>query len=445
MPTYRTMRMTGWGRAVSADMQVMRPERAGDLAALFDTPPPKGVLAVGLSRSYGDVGLNDGGRGALMIRLNRLLSFEPDTGLLIAEAGVSFLDLMTVFLPRGYMPPVTPGTAFATLGGALANDVHGKNHDRIGSFGDHVEWIEVLTPDGRAVRCSDSSNKALFRATIGGLGLTGIIRKVALRMMPVDSRLVEVEERRIESLDAFINALTAARDTHPFSVGWIDAMARGAALGRGILELARFSEADSEFQPVRRRRVPLDFPGFALNSLSIRAFNEAYFRHVPAAGRIRRKPLPVFFYPLDALEAWNRIYGKRGFYQFQCAIPDDAAKPGIRKIMTAVSDSRRGSFLAVIKTLGGRGRGLLSFPIKGVTLALDFPKSEASQNLIRYLHGIVRDHGGRVYLAKDALLSAEDFDGMYDAAGDMRSFLAARDPDRIMQSDLARRLGLVAT
>jgi decaprenylphospho-beta-D-ribofuranose 2-oxidase len=372
-----------------------------------------------------------------------MVSFDPSDGTLVCEAGVTFDDLLNAFSGRGFLPPTSPGTAFATVGGAVANDIHGKNHDRAGSFGDHVLWLDLILPSGELVRVSPTERPELFAATIGGIGLTGVILNVCFRLRPVASSSVTVRERRMPDLDAFMAGLAEARETAGYSVGWIDGMARGGELGRGILETAETADADAAGTVAKKARaVPVDLPGFVLNPFSINLFNQAYYRRVPAEGRTRTLPVRQFFYPLDAIHHWNRIYGKRGFYQFQSVIPDAEAAAGMRKLLEAISDARAGSFLAVLKTLGGEGRGHLSFPMRGYTLALDFPRRDGVEELMARLSAISLDHGGRVYLAKDAVLDAESFARMYPKLGEFRDVLDSIDPERRMQSDMARRLNI---
>ena len=435
--------LTGWGRTAQATMEVGRPERPRDLSALLADTNGTSVVVHGAGRSYGDAALNEGGRAILTERLSRLLSFNQKTGRLVCEAGVTFADLMRIFLPRGFCVPVTPGTAFATIGGAVATDVHGKNHDRVGSFGDHVEWIELLLANGQTAKVSRKARPALFAATIGGMGLTGIIISVCFKMARVPSASLRVRERRIADLDAFFAAFEEVRSEAEYSVGWIDALARGGNLGRGILETAEAAEGDlSRPAKDKQRRVPIDLPGITLNPLTVGAFNERYYRRVPVEGRESLCPAEQFFYPLDAVQDWNRIYGKRGFYQFQCVIPDDTARDGIRRALETISAARSASFLAVLKTLGGEGRGMLSFPLRGYTLALDFPRRNSIETLMAKLEGITLDHGGRIYLAKDAVLSPEGFAAMYPRRDVFQEILAEVDPKGRFQSDMSRRLNL---
>ena len=437
------MDLTGWGRSSVAHTRACRPEREREIAEAIAETGTETLIAHGAGRSYGDAALNDGGRTLLTTRLDRLLSFDATTGELVAEPGVPFRDLVDIFAPRGFMPPTSPGTAFATIGGAVATDVHGKNHDRHGSFGDHVRWIDLQTAEGQVRRISAESDPELFAATIGGMGLTGIIRAVCIRMIGNATPFVRVRERRIRNLDDFLAAFAQVRDTATFSVGWIDALARGGSMGRGVLETAEFAPAGAaNLRAEKARAVPMDFPAFALNPVSVRAFNAMYYRRVPDSGRERIVPFRKFLYPLDAIHHWNRIYGKPGFYQFQCVIPDGSARGALATMLSEIAGAGSASFLAVLKTLGREGRGTLSFPMRGYTLALDFPRRAGAEDLIRQLESIALSNGGRVYLAKDALLSPESLRAMYPKVPQFESVLARVDPQGKFSSDMARRLGL---
>lgn len=438
-PGWRRDSFSGWGRLARAPMLAARPERASELPALLAAAGSEGIIVHAGGRSYGDSALNAGGRAILTRRLDRLLAFDPASGLLAAESGVRFEDLRRVLLPRGFLAPVTPGTAFATLGGAVAHDVHGKNQDQAGNFGRHVEWLDLILPSGELRRLTPADR--LFRATVGGLGLTGVILAVAFRMTPVPSRFVAVRERRVADLDAFLAALEEERRRAVYSVGWIDALARGRALGRGIVEAADPAPAEmgDAYAEARRRRLPLDLPAIALNPRSIAAFNALYWRRVPIEGRVRRRAYDRFLYPLDAIADWNRLYGRRGFHQFQALLP---APAGIRALLEACAGSRAASFLAVLKTMGQEGTGLLSFGGSGHSLALDFPAGPGIDDLLRRLERLVLDHGGRIHLAKDSRLSAAGFAAMHPRLPEFRGVLAEVDPAGRMRSDLARRLAI---
>jgi decaprenylphospho-beta-D-ribofuranose 2-oxidase len=359
----------------------------------------------------------------------------------VTEPGVTFADLMEVFLPRGWLAPTSPGTAFATIGGAVANDVHGKNHHRAGSFGDHVLWLELLLPDGRTLRVSDDEDPALFRATIGGMGLTGIIAAVCFRLQPVPSNALTVRSRRIPDLDAFLAGFAESAEA-TWSVGWIDALATGPGLGRGILEVAEPSEAGLPQPRPKSRTLPLEAPGWMLNRFSVRAFNALYRRRVPEGGRQQLQHYRQFLYPLDAILHWNRMYGRRGFHQFQCVLPFGPGETALRRLLETVAAAGDASFLAVLKVMGGPGRGLLSFALPGYSLALDIPARPGVRGLFATLERITRDAGGRIYLAKDSMLSAEGFWEMYPEAQRFREIRAAVDPQGRLASDMAQRFGL---
>lgn len=440
----KSLRLGGWGRFPTARMDCYRPERVSEVAACL-LAAPDGLVMRGAGRSYGDQALNEGGGAILTERLDRLLDFDPESGVLVAEPGVNFATLLRLFLPRGWLVPVSPGTGFATLGGAVANDVHGKNHDQSGSFGDHVRWIDLMLASGEVRRISPTEDRVLFRATIGGMGLTGAILAIAFAMVRVPGPAMEVTESRISDLDEFVARLADARKRASYSVGWIDALARGGALGRGILETAELTAEPAEPLAQRARRVPFDLPGLALNPLSVRQFNRFYQRRVPPTGRQRRIPVGQFLYPLDAIQDWNRIYGKRGFHQFQCVLPDDASAGGLKDLLATVSAAGSASFLAVLKTLGGAGRGMLSFPQAGYTLALDFPHRSGTGELLARLERITLDHGGRIYLAKDSALSPPGFATMYPEARAFAAVLEEVDPGHKFTSDMARRLAVRGT
>ncbi len=437
--------LTGWGRVARAASVTQRPDGVADLGNVFaERRRAHGLIAHAAGRAYGDCALNAEGTALLTAGLTGVLSFDPASGQIAVEPGVTFRQLMAAYLPQGWLVPVSPGTGFATIGGAVANDVHGKNHEVAGSFGQHVTELDLLTPDGATRTIGPHAEPALFQATCGGLGLTGVITRVAFRMKRVPGPGVAVRSRRLPDLDAFLAAMDAAR-TATYAVGWIDGCARGGALGRGILETAEASGgACRGAAPRAGMRVPFDFPALALNPTSIAAFNALYYRRAPAAGRLATVPYSTFFYPLDALRDWNRIYGRRGFHQFQNVVPFASGPKALRELLEVIAASRRASFLAVLKRLGPAApdAGPLSFPQAGYTLALDFPAGPGIEALYAELVAITLRHGGRVYLAKDALLTAEAFRNMYPRWGEFRELLERVDPKRHLQSDMSRRLRL---
>jgi decaprenylphospho-beta-D-ribofuranose 2-oxidase len=424
-------RLAGWGRALAAACTpVDQP--------VFDAPG--GLIAHGAGRSYGDCALNGGGAVLMTGGMDRILAWDEPSGIVRVEPGVSFAQLLARFLPLGFMVPVTPGTGFATIGGAVANDVHGKNHEACGSFGQHVTSIDLMTPDGAMQTLGPGDD--LFRATVGGIGLTGIITSVSFRMQRVAGPAMLVRSQPCDDLDALLAAMaTAAHATH--SVAWIDGTATGRHLGRGILETAEPGGAtDRPAPPGRRITIPFDFPALALNPLSVRAFNALYYRRVPKGGRTDIVHVGKFLYPLDALLRWNRIYGRRGFYQFQCVLPFEGAAGALRDLLELVARSRRASFLSVLKRMGPGRAGYLSFPRPGLTLALDFPARDGMEAFYAKLVERVLAYEGRIYLAKDALLTGEAFARMYPEWPACRAVLERVDPEGRMQSDMRRRLGL---
>ncbi|MCG8546097.1 MAG: FAD-binding oxidoreductase [Alphaproteobacteria bacterium] len=438
--TWKDLTLSGWGRNPVASSHACRPERLSTAAAAVKEHPSDGLLAHGGGRSYGDAALLENGHVLLTERLDRILDFDTDQGVLVCEPGVLIRDAQSLLIPNGYSLPAVPGTGFATIGGAVANDIHGKNHDRHGSFGDHVEWLDLLHADGEVRRVSPADDPELFAATIGGLGLTGIIVTVCVRLLPAPSNAVDVTEHRVRDLAHYFELMGEYQDQATYSVGWIDALSRGDKMGRGILETAEPSPDGVETGRARSRRIPIDVPGLILNRWSIALFNEIYYRRVPSAGRAGRVPLDRFSHPLDAIQDWNRLYGSAGFRQFQCVIPEADGAAGIRRLLEAVTESGAASFLAVLKTMGGEGRGYLSFPMRGFTLALDFPERPATRDVLARLEAITLEHNGRIYLAKDSCLSPEGFARMYPALDTFRQVLRRVDPDGLFTSDMARRL-----
>ncbi len=437
--------LQGWGRVGKSASVTLRPSDTADLRTAFEEQRPRahGLIVHAAGRSYGDCALNAQGSAVLVSDLNGILGFDPGSGLISVEPGVSFAQLMSEFLPCGFLVPVSPGTGFATIGGAVANDVHGKNHEQSGSFCSHVEEIDLLTADGALRSIGPSREPDLFYATCGGLGLTGIITRVSFRMKRVPGHGVMVQSRRVADLDAFLAAM-AETASASYSVGWIDGTARGRSLGRGILETAEPTEQKLPMAMRRKLRVPFDFPEIALNGTSIGMFNALYYRKAAIQPRSHAVPFAKFLYPLDALRDWNRIYGRRGFYQFQNVLPFERGASALRELLETISASRRASFLAVLKRLGpGIGPpGPLSFPMAGFTLALDFPARPGIEDLYKTLVAITLKYGGRVYLAKDALLESAAFREMYPRWQELADLLAQLDPKARVQSDMSRRLGL---
>jgi decaprenylphospho-beta-D-ribofuranose 2-oxidase len=441
---WKTVELAGWGGVRRARSFAARPERMSELPLLLNETFSRGLSIYAGGRAYGDSALNAGGHSCLTTRLDRILDFDPESGIVVVEPGVTFQRLMDVFLPRGWLVPVTPGTSFVTIGGAVAHDVHGKNHEREGTFGQHVVELDLMTGDGRRHTIRPDSSSEWFRATCGGCGLTGLITRVAFHMLRVSSAYVRVTERRLDNLDAFLAAFEDAKYAS-YSVGWLDALASGASLGRGILETADpAADAPLAMEEKRAREVPFDFPKAVINPLSVKVFNHFYWHRVPKWGRERLRHYRDFLYPLDAIHHWNRIYGRRGFHQFQCVVPYKDGALALRRLLELISARRTATFLTVLKRMGPGRAGYLSFPMEGYTLAADFPNQPGIETLYELLVKTTLDHGGRVYLAKDALLAPDAFATMYPELPAFRKVLAEMAPDARFDSDMARRLQIRA-
>jgi FAD/FMN-containing dehydrogenase len=443
--------VSGWGRFPTSTTQLARPEQLRSLKALVTEH--RHLIARGLGRSYGDAAVNDDGVTVMIERLNRFLTFDATTGVVRCEAGVTMDDLLTHLLPQGFFPPVTPGTKFVTVGGALAADVHGKSHHKDGSFSRHVEAFRLLLADGSEITCSRTSHPDVFWATFGGMGLTGFILDVTFRMKPVESAYVSVDYDQAPDLDKALELFEASDHRYTHSVAWIDCLSTGKHLGRSILMRGNWATRDilprklsgNPFDIPRSRKlqVPFDAPRFVLNPFSIRLFNAAFYhRHRTAAGVL--VPYEPFFYPLDKILHWNRLYGSRGFLQYQFVLPHASARQGMIRILELLSSEGHASFLAVLKRFGEtEGEHLLSFPRAGYTLAVDLPRDGDRQDrLLEDMDEVVMAGGGRVYLAKDARLSADSFRHMYPEVPRWLDVKRRVDPQGRFTSSLSRRLGL---
>jgi FAD/FMN-containing dehydrogenase len=430
-----------WGRIPHTRMRMARPLFLDELDVLIadSSTAPNHVLASGLRRSYGDSCINGDGAMIDMTGLDHFVSFDRSTGLLVAEAGVSFAEILKVVVPAGYFLPVTPGTKFVTLGGAVANDVHGKNHHRAGTIGRWIRRLDVKRSDGVERSLSRDDTTGAFAATIGGLGLTGVITRVALELVPVASSNMDVQTIPFRNLSEFFALAAESEASHDYTVAWVDCLAKGSTLGRGIFTRARHAN-DGQLRVHSKAgpSVPLDAPGFLLNRLSLSAFNGLYYR---LAGRPRHTTVPYnpFFYPLDAIGGWNRLYGRRGFYQYQSVVPPTDAEAVTAEMLRTIAETGQGSLLAVLKTFGDvPSPGLLSFPMIGTTLALDFANhGPATLSLLDKLDAIVREAGGRLYPAKDGRLPSAMFQAGYPALEQFRTHI---DPG--MSSTFWRRMKL---
>ena len=429
--------MSSWGR-LSREPHRVQPLRDRLRLDLGTANPADRALPYGNGRSYGDACLNPGGRLWTTRGLDRFIAFDASTGVLECEAGVLLDEIIALALPRGWFLPVTPGTRYATLGGAIANDVHGKNHHRAGTLGEHVRSLLLARTDGSRIECSPERQPDWLRATIGGLGLTGVIVSVRLQLKRVPGAWMEGETLAFRSLADFFRLSRESERDWDYVVSWVDCVHGAGHDTRGIFFRANHARHEAPAPAARKLSVPVTPPVSLINRLSLRAFNTAYFHlHRLRGGRRLRQHLLPFFYPLDGVREWNRIYGPRGFYQYQCVVPRSHEADATAELMRVIRASGLGSFLAVLKTFGEREpAGLLSFPMAGTTLALDFPnQGTRTLDLFARLDAIVRAAGGRLYPAKDARMSRELFLQGYPRVAE---FLRFRDPG--ISSALSRRL-----
>jgi decaprenylphospho-beta-D-ribofuranose 2-oxidase len=444
--------LTGWSRTAPTAARLVPLGTEADADALLAQSGPRGVLARGLGRSYGDAAQNAGGTVIDGTSLAQIHAVDVEHGIVRCDPGVSLDDLIRAMLPFGWFVHVTPGTRQVTVAGALAADVHGKSHHFDGSFANHVESFTLHSPTG-TVEVTPESDPELFWGTAGSMGLTGVIGQVTLRMLPVHTSMIRAENVRFPDLDAVMTAMTQDDAGVRYSAAWIDCLAQGASLGRSILSRGDHAEVDD--LPTKLRRDPLRFPppgklsappwapNGLLNRLSIAAFNELWFRVSPALhGAHGVETISSFFHPLDGVHAWNRLYGSRGFLQYQYVVPDREHE-AVRRSIEMLSEARAASFLAVLKRFGPGNPGPLSFPQPGWTLALDIPATVPGLDaLLDRLDELVAEAGGRIYLAKDSRLRPELVPVMYPQLDRFAALRARVDPECVLQSDLQRRLSL---
>ena len=445
------MQLSNWGQypKVNTTLHHFRTdEHARHILSLSPS-----LIARGLGRCYGDSALND--QAVLSSTCcDHLIDFDPATGVLMCEAGISIATLLRIFVPRGWFLPVTPGTKLVTVGGSVASDVHGKNHHVAGTFCRHVLWVDILSSGGNILRCSPTESPELFQATCGGQGLIGIILRVAFRLVPITTAYIRQETIKTRNIEEIMACFEYSAHWR-YSVAWIDCMQTGAGLGRSIMIRGEHANID-DLDTLRTRvplvapknfsfTVPINLPRFTLNAWSVNAFNSIYYGRHPEGTVHQIVDLDSFFYPLDAIQEWNRIYGKRGFLQYQCVIPRAAALEGLTHILNRIAWSGMGSFLAVLKLLGPQEEngGILSFPLEGYTLALDFPVTPQAFSLLNELDAMVLDYGGRLYLAKDARMSCATFERGYATSIDrFRKIKTTWDPNHRFISLQSKRLGI---
>ncbi|MEW1924668.1 FAD-binding oxidoreductase [Streptomyces sp. NPDC088360] len=448
--TSEAVSVSGWGRTAPSTARLIRPRSPEEAVAALQACGERGGIARGLGRAYGDAAQNAGGSVLDMTGMDRVHAIDADAGTVLCDAGVSLHRLMEVLLPLGWFVPVTPGTRYVTVGGAIGADIHGKNHHGSGSFSRHVMAVELLTADGE-VRAVERGS-ALFDATAGGMGLTGVILAATLQLQPVETSLMTVDTERATDLDDLMARLTATDHRYRYSVAWIDLLARGASMGRSVL--TRGDHAPLDALPARARRTPLAFrpgqlpsaprflPEGLLGRKSVGLFNELWYRKAPRSRVGELQKMSTFFHPLDGVPHWNRVYGRGGFVQYQFVV-GYGKEESLRRIVRRISDRGCPSFLAVLKRFGEGDPGWLSFPMPGWTLALDIPANLPGLGaFLDELDEEVAASDGRVYLAKDSRLRPEMLAAMYPRLDDFRALRADLDPRGLFRSDLSRRLAL---
>jgi decaprenylphospho-beta-D-ribofuranose 2-oxidase len=450
---FTTSRLTGWGRTSPSSARVAEVSQ-NNVAGLLKDPHHRGVLIRGLGRSYGDAAQNAGGTVLTLEGSAEEAVLDRSAATLTAGAGVSLHDLLKVIVPQGFFVPVTPGTRFVTVGGAVASDIHGKNHHVEGSFGNHIRRLTLMLADGTIHEIGPDQNPTLFWATVGGMGLTGVILEATFSLIPIETSLCTVNTIRCRNIDVLIEEMSHGDDDHRYSVAWADLLATGSRLGRSVLwrgdhtklaELSNKEAADAlKYEPKHLATVPPVVPSFGfVNKLSSTLFNELWFRKEPRQKNGGHKSIPAYFHPLDAIGSWNRLYGDGGFLQYQFALPF-GREDELRQIVEKIAVSKTASPLVVLKRFGDANPAPLSFPMPGWTLTVDIPtRAEGLGQLLHSLDEVVMQSGGRHYLAKDAHTTPTAIRRGYPRLDEWKQIQRSVDPGQLWQSDLARRLELI--
>ncbi len=441
----KQQQLSGWGRYPVQECLCYRPEKLSELGPLKPESIPRGQ-----GKSYGDAALNAGGNVVLTERINRFIAFDQQQGTITVEAGVTLAELLDFLVPRGWFLPVVPGTAGVSVGGCIAADVHGKNQHRYGNFAQSVQCLELILASGETLEISAQQHEPLFRATTGGMGLTGLIKSATLRLLPINSSYMLTQNFAAPNLEALLDIFAQRKDEDPYSVAWLDCLSEGEALGRGIYTSGRHAEpgeiGNYSHRPLawhgKNRNLPL--PGILslfLQPVTARRFNQRYYRRHAARTGVEIQPAQKYFFPLDSFDNWNRLYGKNGFIQYQCVVAEKNADKALRSLLETLQRAGIPVYLGVLKRFGRCESGYLSFPMPGYTLALDIPAgSDAVLATLKQLDDTVIRHQGRVYLAKDARLDSERFAKMYPLYSQWQRIKQEYDPDCLFNSSLYKRL-----
>ena len=446
------VKLSGWGMTEPTVADVVLPESADEVAGLVESVGERGVIARGLGRSYNNAAQNDGGLVITTTAMREVLSFDQEAGLVTCEAGVSLEQLMTSFLPEGWFVPVSPGTRQVTVGGAIASDVHGKNHHSAGSFMRHVRSLDLLLADGSVRTVTPESSPDLFWGTAGGMGLTGIVLRATVALKQVETSRLVVDTVRTADIDETMAYLSATDKDYDYTVAWTDCLASGRSLGRSVITSGDFATVGQlkyrdrgkplAFSPRALVGAPPVFPNGLINRRTVAMLNEMWFRKAPQRRTGEIQTIGAFFHPLDGIRNWNRVYGPAGFRQYQYVVPF-GSEDVVRRSLERISALRAPSFVTVLKRFGDGDPGMLSFPMPGWTLALDFPtRTPWLDQLLSELDEMVLQAGGRLYLAKDSRVPADLMRRMYPRLDDFRKVRADVDPAGVFASDLSRRLGL---
>ena len=440
-------KISNWGNTPNVNANLIPFHRLSQLKEILINT--SSIIPRGLGRCYGDSSLNE-----VIIsttEFNQISSFNSEDGTITCQAGVSLQTILETIIPSGWFLPVTPGSKFVTLGGAVAANVHGKNHHLYGCISNHILFLDILTPSGELIRCSKNDQQDLFYMTCGGMGLTGVITNISLQLIPITTSYIRQKTIRAKNLTTIMNYFETYQDW-TYSVAWIDCLASGDSLGRSVLMLGEHAKvnelskkkAKNPFYPIdkRRKTIPFFMPNWLLNSWSVQLFNSIYYHLSPQSESEKITDYDSFFYPLDYILHWNKLYGKRGFTQYQCVIPLEESKAGLTELLQTISKHKQGSFLAVLKRFGKESLPCLSFPMEGYTLALDFPMTNTACSLMTELDTIVHKYNGRLYLAKDSRMNASFFKASYKYSNDFQAFKLSIDPYHQFESHQSNRLGV---